>query len=127
MKAISKRLERLETLFAPRAAKGDDWGSLTSVHEELLRLAARFGEPRCSEITAELDALGPAGVWNEAVRTLLADHGYVQTGDESFAETVARSLDIGTDELRVCIAQGQIGSALLDRFRKPVETTDNTC
>ena len=94
MKAISKRLERLETLFAPRAAKDDDWGSLASVHDELLRLAARFGEPRCSEITAELDALGPAGLWNEAVRTLLADHGYVQTGDESLAETVARSLDM---------------------------------
>ena len=116
MKPISKRLERLETLFAPRAAKEDDWGGKAGMHDELLRLAARFGEPRCSEIRKELDVLGPAGLWCEAVRSLLADHGYVQTGDESFAETVARSLDIRTDELRLYIAHGRIGSALLERF-----------
>jgi hypothetical protein len=30
---------------------------------------------------------------------------FTQIGDEGFAETVARSLDIGTDELRVCITR----------------------
>jgi len=63
-----------------------------------------------------LEKLGPAGLWRETVRSLLADHGLVQTDHESLAETVARALDIGTDELRVCIAQGQIGSVLLERF-----------
>ncbi len=95
------------------------------VRDEMLRIAARLEDPRCSEIRTELDSLGPAGLWCEAVRSILADHAFVRTDDESFAETVARSLDIGTDELRVCIAQGQIGSALLDRFREPRETTDN--
>ncbi len=126
MKAISKRLQRLETLFAPQADKEDDWGGMTGVRDEMLRGAACLGEPRCSEIRRELDALGPAGLWCEAVRSLLADHGYVQAGDESFAETVARSLDIRTDELRGCIAQGRIGSALLQRFEERGIATDNT-
>jgi|HubBroStandDraft_5_1064220.scaffolds.fasta_scaffold33776_2 hypothetical protein len=105
MKAISKRLPRLETLFAPGAEKEDDWGGMAGVRDEMLRVAARLGEHRCSEIRTELDALGPAGLWREAVRGFLVDHGFIQAGDESFAETVARSLDIGTDKLRVCIAQ----------------------
>jgi hypothetical protein len=113
-------------LFAPRAEKEDDWGGLAGVRDEMLRVAERLGEPRCSEIRTELDTLGPTGLWREAVRSLLADHGFVETGDESFAETVARALDIGTDELAVCIAQGQIGSALLERFREPGVATDNT-
>jgi hypothetical protein len=59
---------------------------------------------------------GPQAYGARPSEDLLAEHGFVQTANESFAETVARSLDIGTDELRVCIAQGRIGSALLERF-----------
>jgi hypothetical protein len=65
-----------------------------------------------------LDALGPHGLWLEVVRGYLKDHGFVQTKDESLAETMARALAIGTDELRLCIAHGRIGSALLERFGK---------
>jgi len=72
MKTLSKRLQRLETLFAPQADKEDDWGGMAGVRDEMLRGAARLGEPRCSEIRTDLDALGPAGLWNEAVRALLA-------------------------------------------------------
>jgi ParB-like chromosome segregation protein Spo0J len=67
-----------------------------------------------------------AGLWCETVRSFLADHGFVQTREESFAETMARSLNIGTDELRVRIAQGQVGCALLQRFEERGIATDNT-
>ncbi len=60
--------------------------------------------------------VGPAGLWLETARSLLADHGCVQNGDESFAETMARVLGIGTDQLQILIAQGQIASDLLGRF-----------
>jgi hypothetical protein len=64
----------------------------------------------------ELDQLGPVGLWREGAQAFLADHGFVQARDESFAETMARALDVGIDQLRVLIAQGRIGSALLERF-----------
>jgi len=41
---------------------------MAGVRDEMLRVAARLGEPRCSEIRTELDALGVAGLWREAVR-----------------------------------------------------------
>ena len=126
------RLSSSSTLavFAPLGGfftrdKEDDWGGLACVRDKMLRVAARFGEPRCSEVKTELDALGPAGLWCEADRGLLGEHGFVQTANESFAETVTRSLDIGTDKLRVCIAQGQIGSSLLEKFGGAGIATDN--
>jgi hypothetical protein len=71
-----------------------------------------------------LEQLGPYGLWLEAARGYLCDHGFIQSRSESFAETMARALGINTDELRVCIAEGRIGSALLERFREPENTTD---
>ena len=127
MKTLGKRLERLERSFAVRIGDSDDWGGLAKVRDEMLRRAERLGEPRCSEFRTKLDALGPTGLWCQGVRGLLAEHGIVQAGDESLAETVARALDIGTDELRACIAQGRIGSALLQRFEECGIATDNTC
>ena len=50
--------------------------------------------------------------------------GFVQTGNESLAETMARALGIDTDELRACIAENRIGTALLERFMEPENTTD---
>jgi hypothetical protein len=69
-----------------------------------------------AETRSQLESLGPYGLWLEAVRGWLKDHGFVQASDESFAETTSRALGIGIDELRVSIAQGQIVSALLERF-----------
>jgi hypothetical protein len=71
-----------------------------------------------------LEQVGPLGLWLETARGYLSDHGFVQTGNESFAETMARALGICTHDLRVCIAQGRIGSALLERFTEPENTTD---
>lgn len=116
MKTLGKRLERLERSFAARIDEADDWRGLENVRDAIHRHAQRQGEPRSSEIRTKLDALGPAGLWWEAARGLLANQGFVQTGGESFAETVARSLGIETDELRVRMAQGQIGSVVLQRF-----------
>lgn len=58
-------------------------------------------------------------------RGYLSDHDFVQSGNESFAETMARALGIRTHELKVCIAEGRIGSALLDSFRQPRMAADN--
>jgi len=60
------------------------------------------------------------GLWRETARGYLSGLGFVQSGNESFAQTMARALGISTQELRVCIAEGLIGSALLARFREPV-------
>ena len=114
MKTISRRLQKLESLLAPRVEKQDDWGSMAVVRDKIVRHAERSSESCGNAIREELDKLGPAGLWRETVRSLLADHGFVQNCDESFAETMARVLGIGTDQLRILIAQGQIASALLE-------------
>jgi hypothetical protein len=125
MKTISKRLHKLETLFAPRVAEDADWGAMTDARDQILRLVEPRGQAAVAEMNRQLDALGPHGLWLAAVRGYLADHGFVQTGDESFAETMA-SAGQGTDQLRVRIAQGQIGSGLLLRFEERGIATDNT-
>jgi len=66
----------------------------------------------------ELERLGPAGLWLETARGYLRDHGFVQGGNESLAQTMARALGISTHELRVFIAEGRIGLALLERLRE---------
>jgi len=116
MKAIDKRLQKLENFFAPRVEKGADWGSLAGVRDEILGRAEQLGELHATEIRGQLETLGPLGLWLEVVRSYLRDNGFVQTDDESFAETMARVLGIGTDQLRILIAQGQIASALLESF-----------
>jgi hypothetical protein len=116
MKTIDRRLQKLERSLALRVWNGDDWGSLASVRDEIVRLAALQGDSGAAEIKKQLNALGPHGLWLEAVRGYLKDHGFVQGGDESLAETMARALNIGTDQLRMRIAQAQISSALRDRF-----------
>jgi len=98
---------------------------LAGVRDEIVRHARRLSESYGAAIRVELDTLGPAGLWRETVRSFLADHGFVQSGAESLAETMARALNIGTDELRLRIAQGQIGAALTERFREPSAATDN--
>ncbi len=119
MKTLSKRLQRLETLFAPQADKENDWGGMAGVRDEMLRIAALQGEAIEAEAKRHLDAIGPDGLWREGVRSYLRDHGFVQSNDESLAETTARALGITTQELAACISQGRIGSVLLDRFREP--------
>ena len=124
MKAISRRLEKLEKVFAPVAEIEDRWGTMAEYRDNLLRLAEERGEPSVAELREELEQLGPLGLWRETARGYLSDHGFVQRGNESLAATMARALGINTDELRDCIAENRIGSALLERFRGPENTTD---
>ncbi len=123
MKAIS-RLEKLEQVFAPLAESEDRWGSMAKFRDDLLRQAEQRGEPPVAKFREELEQLGPLGLWRETTRGYLRHHGFVQSEKESFAETMAQALGINTDELRVCIAENRIGSALLERFREPENTTD---
>ena len=90
---------------------------MAKFRDQLLRLAEQRGTPDISQLKNELDAMGPTGLWFETVRSYLGDHGFVQDPWESLAETTARALGIDSSELRACMAQGQLGATLLDRFR----------
>jgi len=114
MRAISRRLIKLEKVFAPAAESEDTWGSMAEFRDELLHQAEQRGELCVTELREELEQLGPLGLWRETARGYLSDHGFVQSGNESFAQTMTRALGIGTHELRVCIAEGRIGLALLE-------------
>ena len=59
------------------------------------------------------------GLWRETARSYLLDRGFVQDTTESFGETMARALGMGTQELKLCLAEGAIGQALAERFREP--------
>ena len=126
MKAISRRLTKLEKVFAPLAESEDRWGSMAAVRDRLLQLAEQRDAPSVAALQEELERLGPLGLWRETARCYLSDHGFIQSGNESLAMTMARALGISTHELRACIAEGRIGSALLDRFREPLIAADNT-
>ena len=120
MRAISRRLIKLEKVFARVARSEDTWGRMAEFRDRLLQLAEQRGEPSVAELREELEQLGPAGLWRETARGYLSDHGFVQSGHESFAQTMARALGSSTHELRGCIEEGRIGSALLDRFKEPL-------
>jgi hypothetical protein len=99
MKAISRRLAKLEKVFAPVVESEDTWGSMAEIRDDLLRQAEQRGEPSVAELREELEQLGPLGLWRETTRSYLSDHGFVQSEKESFAETMARALGINTDQL----------------------------
>ena len=110
MRAISRRLINLEKVFAPAIQSEDTWGQKAEFRDELLRQAEQRGEPSVADLRQELEQLGPLGLWRETARGYPSNHGFVQTGNESLAETMARALGNDTDELRVCIAENRIGS-----------------
>jgi len=126
MRKIVNRLEKLEKVFARVAASATIWGSMAKFRDRLLQLAEHRDASSVAALREELERLGPAGLWLETARGYLRDHGFVQSGNESLAQTMARALGISTHELRICIADGRIGSALLDRFREPLIAADNT-
>jgi hypothetical protein len=117
MRRLNQRLQKLETVLARRAVGDDGWGGMAFLRDRLLRVAEPWGESRVAEMKAQLGSLGPRGLWCEVCRTFLADHGIVQSGSESFAETIARASGIDTSDLRALLQQGRIGAALIDRFR----------
>jgi hypothetical protein len=108
------------------AESEDRWGRMAEFRDELLRLAAQRGEPPIAALAEELEELGPLGLWRESARGYLSDHGFVQSGGESLAETMARALGIRTQELRICIAENRVGAALQARFRERGIAADNT-
>ena len=108
MRTINRRLRNLEKALAPDVQSETGWGAMGRVRDELLCLAAQQGTQPVTELKEELDALGPIGLWLEAARTHLRDHGFEQRPSESFAQTMARALTISTDQLRECI-EGRIG------------------
>src|SRR5579885_2347091 len=109
MKLIDRRIAKLEKTFAPLADRETDWGWLGNCRDELLRRAELLGEQTAAEIKEELDKLGPWGFWRETARCYLREHGFVQSGGESFAETIARALGFSIDELKACMAEGRLG------------------
>jgi hypothetical protein len=125
MRIISKRLKRLEKIFARVAESGTVWGSMAKFRDSLLQLAEQSDAASVAALREELERLGPSGLWRETARGYLCDHGFVQSGKESLAQTMARALGISTHELRICIAENRVGAALLDRFREPGIAADN--
>jgi hypothetical protein len=91
---------KLEKTLVPAVVAGIGWGNLASARDELLRLAGHQGGAAVVQLRAELDELRPTGLWRGTVRCHLREHGFVQQGNESFAETMARALAISTHELR---------------------------
>ena len=126
MRAISRRLFELEKILAPAVESETGWCEMAGVRDELLRLAAQHGTTAAARLETELDAIGPFGLWLETVRIYLRDHGFVQGKSESFAGTVARALGIDMRGLRVCMEQGGLSTALLERFGQPGTATDKT-
>jgi hypothetical protein len=124
MRIINRRLAKLENIFTPVVESEDRWGRMAKFHDELLAQAEQQGATSVAEVGAELERMGPSGLWLQAARGYLSDHGFVQSETESFAATMARALGISRDELRICIAENRIGTALLERFREPENTTD---
>ena len=125
MRKIANRLEKLEQVLARVAKARTTWGSMAEFRDRLLQLAEQRDAPSVAELREELEQLGPAGLWRETARGYLCDHGFVQSGNESFAETMARALGISTHELRICIAENRVG-AVLERFRDAGIAADNT-
>jgi len=113
---------------SPVSQPGDLW--LLGSHRVLCGDATSLVEHRdASSVAAlgeELERLGPAGLWLETARCYLHDHGFVQSGNESLSQTMARALGISTHELRICIAENRVGAALQARFRERGIAADNT-
>ncbi len=84
MKTISKRLQKLERVLAASVSEDAGWGSTAPARDQILYLARARGEPFVTEMTRQLDELGPDCLWLEAVRGFLKDHGFVQTGGREF-------------------------------------------
>ena len=120
MRTIDKRIEKLERMLPPQALQAETrWGSMAAFRDRLLRNARERGGQVAVELKRELDERGPMGTWLELVRSHLRRHGFEQMPHESFAQTMARSLGIGTSELRELMVQGRLGHELANRFSEP--------
>jgi hypothetical protein len=115
MKAkVSRRLEKLEHESATFGIQRDaDWGTMAEVRHELLHAAqVHAGKAACTQLSDELDQLGPMGLYCEILSNVLAEQGIVRTSFESLAETLARGLGTTTDELKLIIDDGRFGDEM---------------
>ena len=55
MRAIDRRLVKLEKIFAPVLDIEDRWGSMAEFRDDLLRQAKQRGEPSVAELREELE------------------------------------------------------------------------
>ena len=118
MRTISRRPEKLEARFAP-LAETEHGRRAADLHASLRRLAGHLGEPLVAQLEGLLEEIGPDQFHNELLRAELIANGFVQGPNESLADTVGRALGIGMKELKVCVVQGRVGAALVERFRQP--------
>lgn len=116
MSTFRQRLDKLEKTLRPLVEEDAGWGTMARYRGLILSHAKQRGEPSYADAERQLDAMGPRGLWNEAVRGLLSEHGFVEDGVESLAELVCRALGIGISELRVRLEEGRLGTVLLNRF-----------
>src|SRR5260370_36170559 len=103
MGAISKRLANVEKVFAPATESEDRWGSMAEFRDELLAHAEQQGATSVAEVGAELEQLGPLGLWRGRARGYLSDHGVIPTRNETLAANMARALGVSTHRVRGCI------------------------
>jgi hypothetical protein len=116
MRTICRRLHRLEKALPRTASAGLRWGRLAGIRDQLLLIAKGRGALVAERLKADLEELGPHGLWLDMARYHLQLHGIVQSDHESFAEMMARALGIGMGDLRAQLEQGRLGTALMDRF-----------
>src|SRR5260370_36033106 len=119
MGAISKRLANVEKVFAPATESEDRGGSMAEFRDELLAHAEQHGATSVAEVGAELEQLGPLGLWREAARGYLSGHRVLQTRNQSPAATKGRAVGISTPEVSGCISRRRIESAMLETVMGP--------
>jgi len=76
--------------------------------EKLCRRLVRLEEIHAAAVRAKAASAAPSGNVCEIIRENLQAHGFVQTGNESLAETTALAFGMNSQELRHLIA-GPVG------------------
>jgi hypothetical protein len=117
LSTIRKRLEKLEKLVPPIVNKDAHWGKLAALRDDFLRDQAKeHGDAYAADLKKEWEEKGPLAFRIEMIRAYLKLHGIDQGPNESFAQTIARALGIGTSELSVRIRDGTFGRDLWNKF-----------
>jgi hypothetical protein len=126
MNTIRKRLEKLEKSVPPVVDPDAAWGELAALRDHYLRdQAQEHGEPYTADLKKQLMEGGPVRFRIEIIGAYLRLHGIEQGPNESFAQTMARALGIGTAELGVRMRDGTFGRDLWNKFGDVNAATDN--
>ena len=79
--------------------------------EKLSRRLARLEEIHAAAVRAKEASEVPSRNVSEIIRARLKAHGFVQTGNESLAETMARAFGMDCGELRNYLRERAAGAA----------------